>query len=426
MRMTAALKTSCAVLASAGVLVACAKLHWVVKYQDQDPYYSSGEAATFDAQGNAWLAGFIEPRDGAQEDRVSFIAKYDKNGKLLWDRRFSAPPGIYGRGVNRLLPDAQGNLYVVEMRYGGPDSHVGMLVTKLDPQGNEAWQWYGATEFVYPFRMLAEIRADGNLYVSGSYPGGDLLALSQDGQLRWAKPIPVSDLNNDDRGLSTYPGATAAPVGGEITVRNLGTTLEIVNSSVELLGQFDSAELGLDVIAQAYSQTDSILVVGSVSGQLAARRILATEESFVVAGTSPLVLSPTYGFTSASAAGGFCFASRAPGNVIRTGYVDASLQMRWQSANQVDPAVTEVDVSDVEASAERCHAQYYAYFPESLTTTVIVQDIVSGSAFNPVVQEHFAPRDLAVQGNAIVQAGITGPYTEMEGTAATLVKHTVR
>lgn len=426
MRMTAGLKASCAVLATTGLLVACAKLHWVVKYQDQDLYYSSGEAAALDAQGNAFLAGFIEPRDDTPLDRVSFVAKYDKNGKLLWERRFNASPDEPVRGVNHLLADLQGNLYVVELRFGAAYASPGMLVTKLDNHGNEIWQWYGPTESVFSLGIHAEIRADGNLYISSSYPGADLLALSQEGDLRWSKPFPIEEFANDDRGLSPYSGTTAAFVEGEITVRNLGVSLEVVNSSGEPLAQFDSAELGLDVISRAYPQIDAILVVGSVSGQLAARRILKAGRSFVPDTTEPLVLSPSYGLTSASPSGGFCFASRAPGNVIRTGYVDATLRMRWQSANQVVPAVTEVDVSGVEASAERCHAQYYAYAPGSLTTTVLAQDIATGNDFRSVAQEHFGPWDLAVQGNVILQAGITGPYTGTEGTAATLVKHTIR
>src|SRR3990167_7771145 len=117
MRMKKTMKISFAVLLSAGVLVACNKPEWLVKYQDEDPYYSASYVTTVDAAGNSVIGGVVDARPEMGGQKSAFVAKYNRAGQLLWDRRFETNSlGTPTFGVRGLLSDAQGNVYVAEPR----------------------------------------------------------------------------------------------------------------------------------------------------------------------------------------------------------------------------------------------------------------------------------------------------------------------
>jgi hypothetical protein len=423
MRMTTGLKASCAVLASAGVLVACAKLSWMVKYQDADLYYSLANTTAVDNLGNAYLAGYIQARDTGQEGRVPFVAEYNANGELKWDYRFAqTAPDNPIFGVKQLVTGPDNALYTIEPRVGSSFSTMGFLVTKFDAAGNMLWQQHERTES-YLFTLLqADFRSDGNLYIAST--GIDLLTLSPDGNLVWVYHPPV--VPPPDRGeLPPFTERfTALAIDSAYTARNLHTRLEMVNASGEVLATFDAAQLTLGSINYVYTRDNITTVVGSANGGLLARRISNTAEGFAVDVDHSLSL-PDAWVSFNSQAGGFCYADIVDKKVM-TGFVDQDLVQRWQYFTEPETAANDVYMVDVEATGGRCHIQYQTSALDDVRTKVLVSDAQTGQSFPPVVIRDFAGADISVRGRAIYQAGITGSYETIDGTAATLAKNTVR
>lgn len=424
MRMMATLKASCAVLASAGVLVACAKLHWMVKYQDVDDYYSFANAAAVDDRGAGFLAGYIQPRGADPDGRVPFIAKYDANGVLQWDHRFE--PASFGTpyvGVNRLVVDADNAVYAVEARRGTSFGTMGILVSKFDPAGSLQWQRQEVTEPLFFPSLKADIRNDGNLHITAA--GLDRLTLSLEGEIVWAFEPP--SVPPGDRGdLQPYPAGRVVTAGVEAgyAVRNLGTELQMVNTSGDVLAAFNAAQLAFTNIIDASIHQDITVVLGNTDSGVVARRIISTSEGFVVDAEHLLALPDALVSFNRDLAG-FCYASLDAGTLI-TGYVDGSLVQRWQHSIEVSPNPQYAELVDAVATPDKCNTQYITFGTEDTRTMLVVENIVTGKALAPVVIRDFAGRDLAVQGNTFLQGGITGSYSTEEGTAATLIKHTIR
>lgn len=420
------LKSPLAALAIAGTLAGCVTLQWMVKYQDADKYYSTGNAAAIDSQGNAFMGGYVEPRGADINGRISFVAKYDPKGNMLWDYRFTDSLGVNLRGVNNLITDDAGNVYITEVRYVFRPYFTHVLVTKLDSSGNRVWQSQKEILAVIPNEIKTQIRPDGNVYISSILASSDLVELSPAGDELWtinsAAPLPS---HGELGAFATGVDVASFSENNLASLRNLGTGLQLLGPTGEILATFQGPDLGLGEISQAFVQDGAAVVVGTSSNGWAAQKIVYTGSSFVVDSSNRITLGASQINASPSAAGGFCFLVKEAGKAVSTGYVDKNLTLKWKNTTQAEADIADVEAVDVEATDSRCYSEFYTYKTNKATSIVLVNDIATGKARQSVTTPDFATNDLAVKDDIVVQAGITGPYTTEDGTAATLTRHKV-
>lgn len=450
--MNRTVKSSLAVFLSVGALVACNKLQWMVKYQDQDPYYSFSRITTSDTQGNAFIGGYIDTRPDTGSERIAFVAKYDATGNLVWDKRFDASNGSTPlTGVQALLADPQGNLYVSETRLSSSGLGLGLQVTKLNAAGEQQWQWYSDAFALYSWKMSLSLGADGNLYLRGGLIGAaSLVSLTPEGELRWALPVSDATSIGDEAGdgsggglsdwpvrdLEQYSPAAQSPVTHSTFDWTLaGAGLRLVDLQGATLAEFSPQTLGLYDIRKVIIVADNVLVMGdAANNRILARLIRHQSGGFAFDAEKSLdVTGILHGneFEDNIIAGhdddpGFCFVARSDESHLTTGFVDAELQLVWSTAHETPHYEFPAVVMSVVGAGDACYTQYVeSQDTQKLASVVLVENVHTGKQKERINVDQFAAYDLSVSGKNVFQAGITGPYSGVEGTAATLTKHSV-
>ncbi len=171
-----------------------------------------------------YLCGQQETDSASQ----SFVAKFDLNGNLVWDRAFDPGLPTY---LGHLAVDAAGNVTAV----GSADNAQSTLVLHYDASGTLAWQ-YPASLSSSLTQYLADVAvdADGNIYAVGTRESGAFeadiitLKLNPAGALVWEKNVNNQD-QNEGRGIRF------APDGSLYTLGNLS------NGALALVVHYDTA-----------------------------------------------------------------------------------------------------------------------------------------------------------------------------------------
>ena len=163
----------------------------------------SADAAAVDGLGNVYITGhtlgdlFGTPIG----DYDVFLAKFDTNGTLLWNRKFGTPSADWPHG---LVADAQGNVFV-SGRTGGDlaAQSVGnddAFVLKFDPTGENVWSYQlGSTSWDY--RAAVDLDSHGNLFLTG-YTGGILGEIGNRSGwdafvVKFTPNVIIGDMNGD-------------------------------------------------------------------------------------------------------------------------------------------------------------------------------------------------------------------------------------
>lgn len=148
---------------------------------------------SIDGQGNILLSGlfrdtfYVDPANNANRlitsngNNEAFVAKYDSSGNYLWAHRFGTPNS--NETVISMSLDGNNNIYLMgsfrdsvdfdpsptaTFYMNQPDANGdGYFLLKLDASGNFVW----ARQFnrYYASHILCD--QDGNVYVTGSFPG---------------------------------------------------------------------------------------------------------------------------------------------------------------------------------------------------------------------------------------------------------------
>ena len=238
-----------------------------------------GHSIAVDGMGNVYITGEIDDtsyfdtlRVIARPSNNTFVAKYDKDGNILWVKHFEAD-AMNTRGY-AIDVDAQGNVYACGATQNNVYFNGNLLLTthgdydafvyKLDSQGNLIWikqiggsdsdKAYGIAvsgNTVYVTGYYAgNIQFDGGVSLNG-FGGTDFFIAKYDtsGNIQWAK-----------RG-----GGTGYERGYDITIN--------VNGNIVCTGEFGGiATFGSDVLHSNGNQDMFVVAYNSNGNELWALR----------------------------------------------------------------------------------------------------------------------------------------------------------
>jgi hypothetical protein len=154
-------------------------------------YDNTTAGVATDASGNVFCTGIFSGSaifgtdtftNGGTQD--IFLAKFDKQGKLLWARRSYGDPSL--NEAHAVCTDPSGNVYIGgyfysnHITFGGAtlyniDSSVtqtSMFVVKYDGGGNVIWAKTASTHNSLSMANALVTDTAGNLFVTGQYTGG--------------------------------------------------------------------------------------------------------------------------------------------------------------------------------------------------------------------------------------------------------------
>lgn len=278
---------------------------------------------------------------------------------------------------------------------------------------------------------------DGNIYVRGTWIGaGHLLSISPDGDFRWLEPVAVSSGPGGDGDHGDLPefGTTQQnlTINADFDWVVASAGLRIIDRQANTLAEFTPEAMGLTTVTGAEILGNNLVVFGS-SGNLqkVARLIRSTSSGFVIDDAKRLDLStvlPNVMMQTLSRFDdqGICFASRNTDLSLTTGYIDAELNLVWTNTRATLRHEFPVEIMSVVGAENACYTQYAeSQADQQLASVVLIENVSTGQQKEMISVKDFAAHDLAVHGNDVYQTGITGPYSDTEGTAATLSKHVI-
>ena len=173
-----------------------------------------GVSVAVDASGNVYVTGTSFGGPSLGLDIV--VLKYNSNGTLIWDYRFTGPDGLDDE-ASKMVLDAAGNVYVCGTSIGS-GTQKDFAVFKLSSSGVSQWsKRYNNSNFDdYPVDLAVD--GSGNVWVTGysSIPGNsyDFMTVKYNstGIQQWAFPFNVG---GEEVGLSLGVDASGnAYIGG--------------------------------------------------------------------------------------------------------------------------------------------------------------------------------------------------------------------
>lgn len=420
------LRKPVAVVAASVAVAGCVRLHWSAQYIDAEANLSVARSVAVDGQGNTYAGGYLtyETSASPSEERSSFLTKYASNGQILWEKRFATGNLESVQGVSRVVVDQASNAYAIDVAVREEPFQVFLSVVKIDTSGNELWRWSDEVPGVLPNDLRGEIRADGNLYISGSPYGEsatDVAAISPAGDRVWAWQPATTTLSDP----SEYPGFVAsAAVPGEraVVTHNFGWKLDLVNASGRVISSFTSAQLGVTNVSSAMVQSDAVLVSGFSAKGFVVRRINPGAIGYEVDAATERVFEDQFRFAGLDS-GGFCFAQFRAG-AIETGRVDGSGSILWKKTHAQDTRYP-VALEHVRATNSRCATQYYVGLPGEERASVMVENSATGQRIDRIDTPKFGPYDMTLSGASVVQAGIGESVDGSQRVSATIFNHRV-
>jgi Ca2+-binding RTX toxin-like protein len=141
----------------------------------------TSDAITTDSEGNVYITGAtIGNLNGSNRGSFdAYIAKYDKDGKLLWTSQLGSDKHDHGEGITT---DSEKNVYFVFNSAGSPSGFTvspggytnkgdwDVFIAKYDPTGKQVWIKQLATTAGDHSRFMTSDSA-GNIYITGLTTG---------------------------------------------------------------------------------------------------------------------------------------------------------------------------------------------------------------------------------------------------------------
>jgi PKD repeat protein len=137
--------------------------------------YDTAYAIDVDSAGNVYIAGEMFFRSGPS---LGFLAKFDSDGRLLWDRTFMSAAGFYLWDLD-IAPG--GDVYLLGDSYA--DNEV--VVLRVSPDGDVRFARV-LEGLTYVYRIQADPATGGAFVETSTVDADAIVALDTTGQPRWA------------------------------------------------------------------------------------------------------------------------------------------------------------------------------------------------------------------------------------------------
>lgn len=195
------------------------------------PYAADGVIHSFvvGENGDTYSASETILTDSYGKHDIDFLtSRYDHNGNLIWQRRYSGDANGNDKGL-RIALDNTGNVYVAGISFLGKEKNSSgehTLLVKYDHNGNEVWSRTYRNPITPPYLDGLAISRDGSIYIAGVL--GDppqsevLLKFTASGEMEWAEHFRQSK-NPAVRLHSLQIGSNG---GIYLTSRNTGSRVE--------------------------------------------------------------------------------------------------------------------------------------------------------------------------------------------------------
>lgn len=265
---------------------------WVAKYDSQGNLLwnqqlgsaSNSESPTgvvTDSNGNLYISGATRGTPG-QGGSSAWLIKYDNQGNLLWNQQLEASGAEDSAGI---AIDNSGNLYlsgVTDGEFGDGDSDA--WIAKYDTEGNLLWdRQLGSPE--YDYSQVVTTDSNGNVYLSGGTNGaidgsnaGEndawVAKYDTDGNLLWTKQLGKVG-NDSSEGLATdsegnvYISGVTNGTLGEVNAGGLDAWVTKYDTNGNLLWteQLGSPERD-DSLGVVIDSNNHLYISGSTEGSL--------------------------------------------------------------------------------------------------------------------------------------------------------------
>jgi hypothetical protein len=178
---------------------------WVSRFNGSGSLDDIPSAITLDITGNVYVSGTTYTDTINGNDLVTI--KYNSlTGAQMWVQTYNGS-GNGDDGVNDIITDPLGNIYVTGYIFGGLSSENNIITIKYDIFGTEQWiRTYNNSDTIADdIGKIIKIDNAGNLYVVGISYGGIstkfdavVIKYNQAGSQIWLNKYNNSTYNNDD------------------------------------------------------------------------------------------------------------------------------------------------------------------------------------------------------------------------------------
>ena len=199
-------------------------LQWQRKLGGNNTDIANGIAV--DTLNNVFIAG--ETRSGSASLRDFFVAKYDTDGNIQWQKRLKGAGSDFD-AAKHIAVDNLGNAYAVGYVV---DSRNSIFIVKYNTDGNLQWQ-HELTSSSLKTEQGLEIAVDvlGNAYISG-YAEGDTSSYTEtiiakydtDGNIQWQRKLYGTGGNDRGHGIAVDTSGNVY-VGSENSRSDIGIVI---------------------------------------------------------------------------------------------------------------------------------------------------------------------------------------------------------
>lgn len=425
--MNTAIKTSIRrsmiLLVSASALVACSKLAWETTFSAENAYATHGTVSAVGINESSFLSGYTNADADGLVSRRGFVVKYDGKGNPEWNRVLEHEAGLVSLGVQALLPDAEGNVYVANTLLDEVNARFLLSVSKLDALGATLWNWQGESSGMLASTRDMYLGFDGNIYIRS---GAVLHSLTPGGEFRFDLSAPVN------------PGSQQSCMGwyldwvidrNAFEVVNNPNNLRIVNFNTDAQLDVPKECLGFSEISQTEVVNGDVFVLGRLANQDLAFKVFRQSEDMMILDRSVVGILPVTGgntLVSRHGQNGFCFASLDEQSRLSTGFIDTQLQVKWTNRRTLTGVPERTQLGDVVNANNACYVQYIeSHANDKVSSVVVIENEDTGKQSAKINTDHVVVWDIAVGDRYLMQSGIKGSYTTEEGMAAYLSKAVV-
>lgn len=139
-------------------------------------------------------SGVFSEEEQAQEGREAFIIKYDKDGKIIWEKFYQV---VTNTSFNKVIATSNGYIAIGQSIYAnmemGNHTTGGGIIVKYDKKGNEVWHNNHGGMKSGNFNDIIEVKGDYYVVGKDASDSGNLVKFNKNGEYQWHKNYNYTD-----------------------------------------------------------------------------------------------------------------------------------------------------------------------------------------------------------------------------------------